>query len=269
MTLSDKTVIGCIGCGHMGGAILGGFASRAPYPLYGYDAHSEALVPLTPRGVRAASSITELVRAADLIITAVKPHQTAKVLREAAPALNEDKLVLSVAAGVTLRALHAAVDGKCPVVRAMPNTPALVGAGVFALCFDDADVQPEHKRFLLKLFATIGLPLELPEAQITAFSALVGAGPAYAFYVMDALVRAGMTMGFTGADAKRMVLALMEGSVHMAAQSPHSLGDLMYQVCSPAGITIDAVNHLERNAAGQHLVDAVLAAYKRGKAIED
>ena len=120
-----------------------------------------------------------------------------------APALGPEKLLISVAAGVSVERLRAASGGRCPVVRCMPNTPALVGKGVFALCFDDPALKPADKERVLRLFADLGVCVELPEARMTAFSALVGAGPAYVFQMMQGLVQAGVDAGiFLGAVAR-------------------------------------------------------------------
>ncbi|MDR2695725.1 MAG: NAD(P)-binding domain-containing protein, partial [Deltaproteobacteria bacterium] len=126
--------IGCIGCGSMGGAILAGIAERASHTLYGYDIDRERMRPLIAKGVRAVADIASLVRGATLVIVALKPHLVEPMLREIRPQLKPESLLLSVAAGVSLKRLRQAVDGACPVVRVMPNTPALMGAGVFALC---------------------------------------------------------------------------------------------------------------------------------------
>ena len=269
MTFSEKTTIGCIGCGNMGGAILRGLAERTPHTLNAYNRTQERLRPLIAKGVKSMGDVASVVRGSDVIIVAVKPYLVEMVLRQMLPHLNKNKVVVSVAAGVTLGALHDAVEGVCPVVRAMPNTPALVGSGVFGLCFDDPALTPNHKKFLMELFANIGMPLEIPEKSFTAFGALVGAGPAYVFNFMDALVQSGVTLGFSRAEAKRMVLALVEGSVKMAAASEYTMLDLRNQVCSPGGITIAAINHMERTALRGHLIDAVVEADKRGRAMED
>lgn len=267
-TSSEKTIVGCVGCGNMGGAILRGLAERSACGLVGYNKSPERMRPLIAKGVKAMADMTSLVRSSNVIIVAVKPRHVESVLREMLPYLSKDKLVVSVAAGVTLGALLDAVDGVCPVVRAMPNTPALVGAGVFALCFDDPSLLPAHKAFLLELFGRIGTPLEMPEKNMTAFGALVGAGPAYVFHFMDSMLQAGLTLGFSRAEAKRMVQALFEGSVRMAGATDQSFAELKDQVCSPAGITIEAVNHLDRCAVRGDIVDAVLAADKRGREME-
>ena len=268
--MSQETLsIGCIGCGNMGGAILGGLAEHSAHTLYGYNRTQERMRPLLAKGVKAMADISSLVRGSDVIIVAVKPYLMEKTLRQMLPHLHKNKLVISVAAGITMGALHDAVEGACPVVRCMPNTPALVGAGVFALCFEDPALKPEQKEFLMRLFALIGMPLDMSEKYFTAFSAVVGAGPAYVFHFMNAVVQAGVTLGFPRQEAARMVLALFDGSVRMAAASEHSLTDLRDQVCSPGGLTIAAINHLDRTAVRGHIVDAILAADQRGREMED
>ncbi|MEG2173838.1 MAG: pyrroline-5-carboxylate reductase [Desulfovibrionaceae bacterium] len=266
--MQSSSAIGCIGCGNMGGAIMSGLADRANYTLYGYNRTPERMEILVDKGLKPMADVGALVQACDVIIIAVKPFLVEKVLRQIQKHLTKDKLLISVAAGVTTGALSEGVQGLCPVVRVMPNTPALVGAGVFALCFDDPALTIAHKALVQELLGYLGETIEMPEKNFVAFSALVGAGPAYVFHFMDAVVQAGVTMGFPRAEAKRMVLGLFAGSVRMAAASEHSLTDLRDQVCSPAGLTIEAVNYLDRTALRGHIVDAVLAAAQRGAELE-
>lgn len=260
--------VGCIGCGNMGGAILGGLAGNASYTLYGYNRSPEKMRPLLAKGVKSMADVGSLVRASDTVIIAVKPYLVDELLRQIVPYLTKDKLLVSVAAGVSVASMHESVQGICPVVRVMPNTPALVGAGVFALCFEDPALSQEQKELINALFAALGTVIELPEKNFVTFSALVGAGPAYVFHFMNAVMQAGVTMGFPREECRNMVLRLFEGSVRMAALSEHSLTDLRDQVCSPGGLTIDAINHLDRTAVQGHIIDAILSAAKRGAELE-
>ena len=129
-----------------------------------------------------------------------------------------DKVLVSVAAGISLKSLREAAGDRCAVVRCMPNTPALVGKGVFAFSFEE-DATSESKAGLMELFGALGLCLELPEARFTAFSALIGAGPAYVFEMMQGLVQAGVTLGFQHKEARRMVAALFAGSARIDRKS--------------------------------------------------
>ena len=260
--------VGCVGCGNMGGAILAGLARHEGYDLCGYNRTREKLRPLETLGVRALPDAHAVAAAADVVVLAVKPYQTAAVLEELRPALNPHKVLVSVAAGVNMGRLTAAVEGRCPVVRCMPNTPALVGKGVFAFCFDDPALSPDTRDLLLQVFGCLGLCIPLPEARFTAFSALVGAGPAYVFAMMQGLVQAGVTLGLQHAEARRMVVALFAGSALMAEKSSKHLMQLRDDVCSPAGLTIAGVNALDQAGLAGLLVEAVLAADQRGREME-
>ena len=193
--------VGCVGCGNMGGAILADWPdTKASRPLRSYNRTREKLRPWKPWACAPCRTPTPWA-AADVVVLAVKPYQTAAVLEELRPALNPHKVLVSVAAGVNMGRLTAAVEGRCPVVRCMPNTPALVGKGVFAFCFDDPALSPDTRDLLLQVFGCLGLCIPLPEARFTAFSALVGAGPAYVFAMMQGLVQAGVTLGLQHAGS--------------------------------------------------------------------
>ncbi len=269
---AEGLTIASVGCGNMGFAIMGGLAKSCSCTLLAYDPNSATHQPLKDVGIRLCDDVSSMVRMSDIIIVAVKPHQVPKVLADVAPSLTADKLVLSIAAGVGMSTLRNSIDHVCPVVLCMPNTPALVGAGVFALCFEDTALRAEQKSIVLELFQGLGLCFELPEKQFTAFAALIGAGPAYVFHFMNALVQAGVTLGFSRVEARAMVDALVAGSAtmseHMFEQAGSPLIHLRDQVCSPAGLTIAGVNHMERKAVSGHVVDAVLEAYKRGQEME-
>ncbi len=267
-----KKEIGCIGCGNMGGAIMAGLARQeALWEGWGLAACSRTaarLAPLEELGVVACSSSAELAARSRYIVVAVKPYQMDAVLRELAPHICADHVVISVAAGISMAALRESLGQACAVVRCMPNTPARVGKGVFGLCFDDPALTPEARADIHALFAALGVCVELPEARFTAFSALIGAGPAYVFAMMQGLVQAGATLGFTWAQSREMVAALFEGSARMAAQETTPLTQLRDDVCSPGGLTIAGVNALDRAGINGLLVDAVLAADARGREME-
>ena len=265
------TTIACIGCGNMGGAMLGGWlgcAKENDYVLRGMTRTPSRASALVERGLLLLPTAREAVQQADIIILAVKPYQAEAVLRDLAPALPENAVVVSVVAGLGLDRLRQAVGDRCPVVRCMPNTPAVVGKGIFALCFDHPALEDGQKDAVRRLFGTLGMVLDLPEHSFTAFSALVGAGPAYVFQMMQGLVQAGVTQGFPRAQARQLVTALFEGCACMAASGDTPLMELRDQVCSPAGLTIAGVNVLDRAGLNGLLVDAVLAAEARGREME-
>ncbi len=268
--------IGCVGCGNMGGAIMSGLARpgtrnenrNSAYTLCGYNRTASRMQALEKAGVRVMASPLGVAENADIILLAVKPYQIREIMEQIRPALNKGKVILSVAAGITMHSLQQWAEALCPVVRCMPNTPALVGMGVFALCFDDPALGNEHRQDILRLFSGLGQCVEMAEDKFTAFSALIGAGPAYVFAMMPGLVHAGVTMGFPHAQARQMVTALFAGSARMAEEDATPLGQLRDNVCSPGGLTIAGVNALDRAGLTGLLVDAVLAASARGAEME-
>jgi pyrroline-5-carboxylate reductase len=264
--------VGCIGCGNMGGAILGGLAGAfggKGYVFCGHTRTPERMAPLVEKGVTAVSGALSLAQEADVIILAVKPYQIAAIVEEILPALGREKLLISIAAGISLKRLKEFSRTLCPVVRCMPNTPALTGKGTFAVCLEDEALRRENRDEALTLFSALGLCLPLPEERFTAFSALIGAGPAYVFAVMQGLVQAGLTLGFTHQEARRLVVALFGGSAALAEERPEHLAQLRDAVCSPGGLTIAGVNVLDRAGLAGLLVEAVLAANARGREMEE
>lgn len=264
-------VMGCIGCGNMGSAILKGFASRLDeneWSLAGYNRSPEKMLALKEKGIESMPGISELVNLADVIVLAVKPGQVAEVLKQARPLLTAQKLLISVAAGVRLETLRKLAGPKCALTRCMPTTTALVGRGVFAFCFDDANFTRLRQLETLEFFDQLGYCVELPESRFTDFSALIGAGPAYVFQVMQGLAQAGLTLGFPLELSKKMLTELFAGSAELAARQPRNFIQLRDDVCSPGGLTIAGVNVLDRAGISGLMVDAVLAAAKRGKEME-
>ncbi len=264
----DKLTVGCIGCGNMGGAILQGLSKFTKYKLVGSDPNVACLDAIQPDGAIVATSIPQLVNSSDIIIIAVKPGLMKTVTSKMLPDLTKNKVVVSVAAGVTVKELHELLESKCPVVRCMPNISANVGGGVFAFCSDDVSLPQKKKELVLDLFKNIGTCIELPEHNFTAFSALIGAGPGYILHLVNALVQAGVTLGFSRKDAKIMVEALCAGTVRMSQESNFGLLELRDQVCSPGGLTIQGINHMERMGVSGHIVDSILAADKRAREME-
>ncbi len=265
----DNLSVGCIGCGNMGAAILGGLSKDESLSLMGYDPKVENLPPLQAVGVVAAKDMEDLAIHSNTIVIAVKPYLVKSVLQQIAPVLTPDKIVISIAAGVSMKSLQEGVQGKCAVIRCMPNTPALVGAGIFAFCCEDPKLCEEKKEFIFSLFNKIGLCIDLPEGRFSGFSALIGSGPAYVFHFMNALVQAGVTFGFSRYESRNLVEKLFAGSVRMSKASTLNFTELRDNVCSPAGLTIAGINHMDRNAVSGHIVDAVLAAEIRAKEMED
>ncbi|AGC50557.1 pyrroline-5-carboxylate reductase [Lawsonia intracellularis] len=264
--------VGCIGCGTMGSAILSSLVPMA-HPdngliLSGYNRTPEKLAPLEEKGVQSIDTIPNLIQQNDIIILGTKPSAVVPILKECLPFLRPGHIIISLAAGITQIMLTEAVESFCPVIRVMPNTPALVGSGIFALCLEDPKLSNEQSQSVIDLFSLIGLPIILPEKQFSAFTALIGCGPAYVFHFMDALVEAAVTLGFPRQQSIYMVSELLNGSAKLATQPGNHPALLREQVCSPGGITIAAINHMDRTAIRGNIIDAILTAYKKEKQLE-
>ncbi|MBT8763892.1 pyrroline-5-carboxylate reductase [Desulfohalobiaceae bacterium Ax17] len=261
--------IGFIGAGNMGGALIRGLAPREDLEIHAFDLDQEKINNLA-QNIEFTSwqSITDLIEHSDYIVLAVKPQVLKDVVREIKDHLNEKKCLISIAAGIKLKNLIKWSNNICPVVRVMPNTPALVGKGVFALCFDHDLTQNIDQNFITSLFATLGEVHILKEEYFDIFTALVGSGPAYVFYLLDSFIDAGLTFGLPRDMARKMVYALFEGSMHMVQNSSdRHLAELKEMVTSPGGTTIAGLNKLDQKAVKAAIIEAVEAACKRSKEI--
>lgn len=265
-------VIGCIGCGNMGSALLEGFAKKlapAEYSLAGFDHTPQKVEALQNLGVKSMPDCLDLVRKADIVMLAVKPHALPSLLQEIAPLMGKEKLVISIAAGMGLSTLRAYLGPEPEICRCMPTTTAKVGKGVFAICFETGAENESAKILARGLFDKLGHCVLLPEEKFTAFSALLGAGPAYVFEMMHALIQAGVTLGFSAAQSRPMLETLLAGCAELSARQ-HDLScmELRDAVCSPAGLTIAGINRLDRAGFVGILVEAVEAAHMRGLEME-
>lgn len=267
-----RHIIGCIGCGNMGTAVMAGFADRLSnddYHLCAYDRNVAKMEELKAKGVQAMSGVGETAANSDILIFAVKPHQMSEVLQEAQPEMKKNKTAISLAAGMGLSHLRLMLGDECMIARCMPTTTAVAGRGVFAFCFDPIAFNSEMEKSILELFGNLGICLDLPENRFPSFSALVGAGPAYIYAFMHALAQAGVTLGFEHSESEKMITELMAGCAAQATASKKTFMGLRNTVCSPGGLTIAGINVLDRAGLTGLVVEAVEKAEKRGKEMED
>lgn len=263
-------VIGCIGCGNMGKALLEGLAkSVSGAELLCNDRSQAKMDALAGLGVKALPAPLEVARKAQIIILAVKPGNMTEVLDEIAPAMAAEKMVLSIAAGCNLMRLRNHLGQKPGLCRVMPTTTAQVGKGIFAVCFDPLTKDQARKTEILKLLEGLGLCMEVPEASFPAFSAFMGAGPAYVFEMLAALAQAGVTLGFPAAISRKMIIELVEGCALLAANDGSAFMDLRDNVCSPAGLTIAGINEMDKAGFIGTVVRAVEAADRRAREMEN
>lgn len=152
--------VGFIGCGNMGSAIIYGISRTKAFHVAGFDHHPEKLRKLEQDcGLVVCADEEELVKKADIIVIAVKPYAVEDLVSRIAPFLTADKILISIAAGISVATIKHASSARCPVSIVMPNTPAMVGEGCSALCFDDVMLTAEHKEVIKKIFDSVGLSL--------------------------------------------------------------------------------------------------------------
>ncbi len=261
--------LGFIGAGNMGSAILRGLIS-AQY----LSADDMAICDLSVRKLEALSdefpgltcteSDAELAEMCDMIILAVKPQYMSETIQHIYDEL-QVKAVISIAAGWTVDQLADALSGSgATYLRAMPNTPAMVGEGMTAIC-DDTTFDQDDFEFAKGIFAAVGRTVVLPEHLFDGVIAISGSSPAYVFMMIEAMADAGVKEGLTRACAYEMAAQTILGSALMVLQSGSHPAALKDAVCSPAGTTIEAVEELERKGFRAALMDAMKACADKSR----
>lgn len=259
--------VAVLGAGVMGGTLVAGLR-EAGWPgervaVADQDADKVGQLAGEHR-VTAAGTNRDAVAAADVVLLAVKPGVVPAVLADVAPVLRAGTLVVSVAAGVPLRAYEDALPAGTPVVRVMPNTPALIGHGASAIA-PGAAAGAEHLALVERMLAATGLVVRVGEKDMDAVTALSGSGPAYVFYLVDALAEAGVLLGLTRDLATRLAVATVEGSAAMVARTGEHPAVLRERVSSPGGTTVAGVAALDAHAVRAGVVAAVRAAAERSR----
>ncbi|MBF0428308.1 MAG: pyrroline-5-carboxylate reductase [Magnetococcales bacterium] len=264
----QKKVIAFLGGGAMAGAMIHGLL-QAGLPIdclrVAEPGESQRQTLMRQYGIVAVAANPEALQGADVVILAVKPGVVARVLDEISPLLGPEVLVISIAAGITLSALASRLPSGQPLVRVMPNTPALVGAGISALL--PAPETTAEKRLLAReIMMAVGLVEEIDnEALMDGITALSGSGPAYVYLMAEALSDGGVACGLPRPLADRLAQRTLLGSAKLMEESGLHPGVLKNQVTSPGGTTIAGLEPLERNGVRGALMAAVMAAWRRSK----
>jgi pyrroline-5-carboxylate reductase len=263
--LTNRT-ISTVGSGVMAEAMITGLLAGhlvAPDQIVASHPRAERRAALaSTHGIRTVTSNVEAVTGADVIILAVKPQMLQRVGREIGPHLREGQLVLSVLAGPTSAALVATL-GHDQVVRAMPNTPARIGAGM-TVWYPTPATTADQRAQAKALLSALGAELEVEDEKWVAMATAVsGTGPAYVFLVMEALIDAAVHLGFPRHIAHDLVIETLEGSTRFAKQSGDHPAVLRNMVTSPGGTSAAAIHELESGRLRTVLSEAVWAAFRR------
>jgi pyrroline-5-carboxylate reductase len=260
--------IGFIGTGQMARALAAGFLKGGqvtPDLLIGSDPSPESRrLWEAQTNAPVADLNVSVCRQSDVLILAVKPQTMMAVLKEIRPALSEDALVISIAAGVPLRTLATVLGEERRLVRVMPNTPCLVGASATGFALGGSATE-DDAQYVRALFDCVGISFALPEPLLDAVTGLSGSGPAYAYQVIEALSDGGVRAGLPRNVATTLAAQTLLGAAKMVLETGKHPGELKDMVTSPAGTTIAGLAVLESRAVRSAFLDAVVAATERSR----
>ncbi len=271
----QDTTVAILGSGSMGTAILSGMvrhgikkenikvttrkveSAEALAKKFGVTAYATSYQP---------NSNSLAVEGAQIILLAIKPANVIEVLEQIKTVISKDAIVISVAAGVTTATIESYLPESVSVIRAMPNTPALIQQGLTGISVGSR-ASAEQLAVAVALFDAVGKTVVLPEDQIDALSTISGSGPAYVFYFMEEFISTAKAMGFSQEDAYLLVTQTFLGASELIAQTQGDPAELRRAVTSPNGTTMKAVAVLEEGKLHELLLRATTAALARAKEI--
>jgi pyrroline-5-carboxylate reductase len=267
VSIKDKT-LGFLGTGNMGEALIKGVLQTGLVPaasVAATDVRLDRLEQMVKQyGIRAAASNRDLVTASDVVILAVKPQIMSGVVKEIAPAVDRSKLLISVAAGVSVAALREALGKPARLIRVMPNTPALVLEGATAIARAEG-LESGDLELAQELFGAVGRVVVLDEEHLDAVTGLSGSGPAFVAIVIESLADGGVKMGLDRATAMTLATQTVLGSARLLLETGAHPGQLKDMVSSPGGTTIAGIAALEEGGLRRTFISAVERATQRSR----
>lgn len=260
--------IGFIGAGNMASALVGGLLAKGitPKSLALADSQAQQLHIFAQQGMFISTNNIDVVERADVLVLAVKPQVMADVLKPLVNIVQQKKpLIISIAAGISVESLNRWLGGNLSIVRAMPNTPALVQTGATGLYANDL-VSVEQRQQTEAILGAVGLSLWVEEERlIDSVTAVSGSGPAYFFYVMEAMINAGKELGLDEKTARALTLQTALGSAQMAITSDEPPAELRKRVTSKGGTTERAIATFDEANMQQIFSQALAACAARGQ----
>ena len=260
--------VAILGAGKMGGILLQAFLKNnllLPDQLVATVQHPDRALALSAQfGVEVGTDNLAAARQADVILLGVKPAQVPALISEILPALTPSKLLLSFAASVRTRAIEDAAGCNLAVIRAMPNTPALLSAGATALC-SGRFVSAEQIALAQRIFSTVGRTVVVDEKHMDAVTGLSGSGPAFLYIIIEALAEAGVNVGLPRDVATLLAAQTAYGSARMVLETGYHPALLKDAVTTPAGCAVDGILELEEGGLRVTLIKAVKRATQRAR----
>ena len=264
--------VAILGCGKIGESLLAGLLSsawRKPDDVIASCRREERAAEVRSRyGVETTLSNSEAVAGASLVVLAVKPQDFELLLGEIGPVLSPEQTVLSVAAAIPTRAIERRIDAAVPVVRAMPNAPAVVHEGIAGICAG-AHAGDEHLALAVDCLSHLGRVVRVAEPYMDAVTAVSGSGPAYFALLAEAMIEAGILLGLSREISTQLVVQTMLGTATLLRDEHVHPVELREAVTSPGGTTIRAIRELERAGVRAAFLNAIQAAMERSKELAE
>lgn len=260
--------VGFIGCGNMGSSMVGGLIKS------GFLKSEEIIVSTKTEAsskklrdeFKVATTLDSktVAKESETIILAVKPNMYKSVVEEIKSELTEDKLIITIAAGISIENMEEWLGDDLKIIRTMPNTPALVGQAMSAVC-PNKNVSEEELKYCINIFESFGECEVLEEKYFDGFIAVAGSSPAYVFMFIEAMADGAVKLGIPRAKAYKMAAQSVLGSAKMVLETGKHPGELKDMVCSPAGTTIDAVVKLEKLGFRNSVIQAMDKCAEKSK----
>jgi pyrroline-5-carboxylate reductase len=257
-----------LGTGKMGGILIDAFLRRGlvgPEKVRATVQHaSPERKPITSAKIALGSDNRAAVHGADVVLVCLKPMSVGGVLDEVKSELSAETVVISIAASVTTEYIEKRVGPNVPVIRAMPNTPSMVGEGITAIC-KGKHAEQKHVEIAKALFDAVGRTVVVDEKHMDAITGLSGSGPAFLYIILEALAEGGVKMGLSRELATLLAAQTMAGAAKVVLETGHHPALLKDTVTTPAGCTIDGILELEEGKLRVTLIKAVVKASQRAK----
>ena len=267
MGLTQQQRLFFLGAGSIGEAMIKGITSACLLPaeqiMISNRSNAQRLQAIhSTYGVQISQDKMHDIAEADIVILAMKPFDIVKALQEVAPAISQKQLVISLVAGVSTEFIEHNLPACIPVIRTMPNTSSFVQASSTALC-QGRWATPAHLEIACDLFSAIGISVTIPENLMDAATGLSGSGPAYIYYVVEALLKGGQACGLSTETCRTLLLQTVYGAAKMLQETDQEPAVLRRQVTSPNGTTMAAIAVLDQGDGQQLFQNAVLRATER------
>lgn len=260
--------IGFIGCGNMATAMIAGIMDSGKYMpgevMVSNPSEGKLIAVQKAHGIQITQDNTKVAAFAEILVLAVKPYLYEAVANEIQEVILESTVVVTIAAGVSIEKMQVQLGRPQPVVRTMPNTPALVKAGVTAVCRSQ-EVSADLYQETIQMLESFGKVFELPESKMDVVPAISGSAPAYIYILIEAMADAGVRDGLPRQMAKEMAAQTVLGAAKMVLDTGIHPEELKDRVCTPGGTTIEAVLTLEKNQFRAAVQEAMKACTKKTK----